>query len=166
MTENPNPEKGMESWINRAAGPELIYKRLRPQARAPTLGSAEAVGLDVYSPEEHTIGSWDRELIPLGLSFEIPGGYYLRIASRSGLAVQSYLDVLAGTVDADYKGEVKVLLGNSGPQSYQVRTGDKIAQLILARNYKPNLVEALDSEVPIVVKAGDRGTQGFGSTGI
>ena len=98
--------------------------------------------------------------MPTGLSISFPAGLYARIAPRSGLALKKFMDVGAGVVDADYRGEVGVVLFNHGDQDFEVKMGDRIAQLILEQISTPEVVEVsgLDETV--------RGTGGFGSTGI
>ena len=95
-----------------------------------------------------------------GLSISFPTGLYARIAPRSGLALKKFIDVGAGVVDADYRGEVGVVLFNHGDQDFEVKMGDRIAQLILEKIDTPPVeeVQGLDDTV--------RGTGGFGSTGV
>ncbi len=86
----------------------LTFKQLDPRATLPTRGSALAAGLDIYAIEELTIAPGERQLARTGLVVAIPEGYYGRIAPRSGLALKNGLDVLAGVIDADYRGELGV----------------------------------------------------------
>jgi len=97
--------------------------------------------------------------VPTDLSIAVPEGTYGRVAPRSGLAVKHFLDVGAGVVDADYRGPLGVVLFNFGKEDYQVREGDRIAQLVLERIVTPDVleVESLDDT--------QRGEGGFGSTG-
>jgi dUTP pyrophosphatase len=122
-----------------------------------------AAGYDLYSAEDSVIiPGGDRTLVSTGLHISIPSGYYGRIAPRSGLAVKHGIGVGAGVVDEDYRGEVKILLFNHSKETFVVRFGDRIAQLILEKIATPDIVEvdnlgALDST--------ERGYGGFGSTG-
>ena len=95
-----------------------------------------------------------------GLSISFPTGLYARIAPRSGLALKKFIDVGAGVVDSDYRGEVGVVLFNHGDQDFEVKMGDRIAQLILEKIDTPPVeeVQGLDDTV--------RGSGGFGSTGV
>ena len=95
-----------------------------------------------------------------GLSISFPAGLYARIAPRSGLALKKFIDVGAGVVDADYRGEVGVVLFNHGDQDFQVKMGDRIAQLILERIDTPPVEEVSGLGETV------RGTSGFGSTGM
>ena len=84
----------------------LNFKRLHPEARLPTRGSAGAAGLDLCAVERLTIESGGRAAVRTGLAVAIPRGFYGRVAPRSGLAVRHGLDVLAGVIDSDYRGEI------------------------------------------------------------
>lgn len=100
-----------------------------------------------------------KALVPTDISIAVPEGTYGRVAPRSGLAVKHHLDVGAGVVDADYRGPLGVVMFNLGKEDYQVRQGDRIAQLIIERIMMLDVVgvESLDETV--------RGEGGFGSTG-
>jgi len=99
-------------------------------------------------------------MVKTGLSVEIPEGYYGRIAPRSGLAHKNGIDVLAGVVDSSYRGEIRVILYNTDKEeTLQVRSGDRIAQMIVERHYNFEFVEVEDLSVT------ERGEGGFGSTG-
>jgi len=93
---------------------KLRIKKLDPKAFIPTKGSEHAAGYDLYSIEDTVVKSKDKKLISTGISMSIPVGNYGRVAPRSGLAVKNFIDVGAGVIDADYRGEVKVLLFNFG----------------------------------------------------
>jgi dUTP pyrophosphatase len=141
---------------------ELKFKRLDSQAVLPTRTNATDAGLDLYAMESVRIYESDYETIPIGIAVEIPEGYYGRIAPRSGLAAKYGLDVLAGVIDASYRGEIKVIVSNYGLGSgdyITINPGDRIAQLIIEK-----------IEVPVAVWADElddtaRSAQGFGSSG-
>jgi len=138
---------------------KLKFKRLNDDAVLPTRGSVNAAGLDLYSRETCWLWPHIVRVVSTGISAAIPIGYYGRVAPRSGLAVKHGLDVLAGVIDSDYRGEICVALISHHDTSYQVQKGDKIAQLIIEKIEvpEPEWVEELDETV--------RGTAGFGSTG-
>src|SRR5256885_5182664 len=92
----------------------LSFKRLDPKALLPKRASPSAAGLDLYSIEAITLQPKERRLTQTGLAVAIPEGYYGRLAPRSGLATQKGIDVLAGVIDADYRGEIGCLLYNAG----------------------------------------------------
>jgi dUTP pyrophosphatase len=131
----------------------------------PSYQSEAAAGLDLVAavardaPAVIAPGRW--AAIPTGLALELPSGTEGQVRPRSGLAAQHGVTVLnaPGTIDADYRGEVKVLLVNLGPEAFTVTRGMRIAQLVIASVARARLVEAAD------LGASSRGTGGFGSTG-
>src|SRR5210317_962726 len=138
---------------------QLLVKKLNEHAITPTRGSPLAAGYDVYSSVDTTIASGCRGLVDTGVAFTVPLETYGRIAPRSGLAVKKGIQVGAGVIDRDYTGEVKVVLFNHGDEDFEVKKGDRIAQLILERCETPE-VEEIN-----IVEDTDRGSGGFGSTG-
>ncbi len=132
----------------------------------PEYQTADAAGMDLLAalPEVATVllqpGS--RVLIPTGLVFELPGGLEAQVRPRSGLAINHGVTVLnsPGTIDADYRGEVSVILINLGPEAFPIRRGDRIAQMIVAPVTQARLVEAK------ALSKTARGAGGFGSTGL
>lgn len=137
----------------------LGFKKLDHRATLPARGSQLAAGLDLYSIEDVTILPKQRALVPTGLAVAIPEGYYGHIAPRSGLATQKGLDVLAGVIDADYRGEIRCLLYNTGDEAIQLPAQSKICQLIIEKIITPVAVWADE------ISDTDRGSGGFGSTG-
>lgn len=141
---------------------------LSDRARAlggPAYGSAGAAGLDLRAclPEDDvslTLAPGARVLVPTGLAVAVPEGHYGRVAPRSGLALKQGVDVLAGVIDGDYRGEVGVLVLNTGDAPVVVCHGDRIAQLIVERISRPRPV-AVDR-----LEDSARGAGGFGSTGV
>lgn len=137
----------------------LHFKRLHPDARLPTRGSAHAAGLDLYSLERVTLAPGGRAAVRTGLAVAIPEGFYGRVAPRSGLAVRHGLDVLAGVIDSDYRGEILCALVNLGSEPFEVAPGARVAQLIVEAIALPEPGWAEDLEETA------RGAGGFGSTG-
>ena len=135
-------------------------QKLRPNATIPTRGSEQAAGSDLYSVEEVEIAPGEKAMVSTGIALAIPTDVYARIAPRSGLAVKYGIDVLAGVVDSDYRGEIKIILVNLGKESFLIKPGDRIAQLILERIKIP-----LFSEVNNLAET-SRDAKGFGSTGV
>ena len=130
-----------------------------PNAHIPQRGSSSAAGWDLYSSCGLIVKARSRALCDTGIRMAIPQGQYGRIAPRSGLASRHSIDVSAGVIDADYRGEIKVLLVNNSDIDYEVRVGDKIAQIIIELiNVRPLLLVANLEET-------ERGEGGFGSTG-
>lgn len=137
----------------------LEFQRLDPQAVLPTRGSSAAAGLDLYSIEAVRLEPGQRVVARTGLAVAIPKGFYGRVAPRSGLATKNGLDVLAGVIDADYRGEIGCLIYNAGSEPIELPALSKICQLIIEKIITPRAVwteELGDTE---------RGAGGFGSTG-
>jgi dUTP pyrophosphatase len=136
----------------------IRIQRLSEEARIPTRGSRLAAGHDLYSIEDILIPCNNRALVKIGLAIAVPEGTYGRIAPRSGLATKG-ISVDAGVIDADYRGEVKVLLVNHNKMDYEVKRGDRIAQLVVERIDDQDWmeVEGLDET--------ERAGKGFGSSG-
>lgn len=130
----------------------------------PVYASAGAAGADVFAllDKELVLKPFERALVPTGLSFSIPDGYEVQLRPRSGLALKQGVGLpnSPGTIDADYRGEVRVLLVNLGSDDVVVRDGDRIAQMVLAPVYQARFVQddSLDDT--------ERGSGGFGSTGL
>jgi dUTP pyrophosphatase len=131
----------------------------------PAYQSAHAAGLDLLAavPEATPmiITPGKHALVPTGLSIALPPGYEAQIRPRSGLALKHGITVLnaPGTIDADYRGEVSVLLINHGDAPFEVRRGERIAQMVIAPVVQVELVPAIS------LSATDRGSGGYGSTG-
>jgi len=128
----------------------------------PSHGTVHASGVDLRSNEEGVLQPGEVRAFGTGLSVEIPPGYEFQVRSRSGLALKNRVMVLnsPGTVDADYRGEVRVILYNAGAQPFQVRRGDRIAQMVLCPVLRPVFVE-VDS-----LSGTERDSGGVGSTGV
>ena len=125
----------------------------------PAYGSAHAVGLDVVAAESLTLMPGQRHAVATGIAIAIPHGYEVQVRSRSGTAVRNGITCLTGTIDSDYRGEVKVILANLGSEPFEVRRGERIAQLVPAP-----VLQALIIEVEGLGETA-RGAGGFGSTG-
>lgn len=138
----------------------LQVKKLTESSKLPYRSSELSAGYDLYASEETTIKQGHRGLVPLGIAIAVPTGTYGRIAPRSGIAVKHGIDVGAGVVDADYRGQVMVLVFNHGEADYTINTGDRIAQLILERIETPAVCEVNE------LQNTTRDTSGWGSTGI
>ncbi len=129
----------------------------------PEYATAQSAGMDLRAAltESITLGSLERALIPTGLYVELPEGYEMQIRPRSGLAAKHGVTVLntPGTIDADYRGEIKVILVNLSAEPFEVKPGERIAQAVVAAHARVewNPVEELGTT--------ERGAGGFGSTG-
>eukprot|EP00435_Cladocopium_sp_Y103_P005472 s1608_g1.t2 len=147
----------LRSWI--FPKEELKVKLLDEAATLPARGTTGSAGLDLCSTRDYQIAPGEHQLIRTGLAMELPRGTYGRLASRSGLATCG-IEVSAGVIDRDYRGEIKVLLRNVSNRDFWVRQGDRIAQLIVEKVMEVNIqqVESLSETT--------RGHQGLGSTGL
>jgi len=137
----------------------LRFKQLDPKAVLPTRGSSFAAGLDICSIEDVVIGPHQRATARTGLAVAIPHGFYGRVAPRSGLAAKQGLDVLAGVIDSDYRGELCCVLYNTGDAAIVLPAGSKICQLIIEKIITPQATWVNDLDETA------RGAGGFGSTG-
>jgi len=139
----------------------LLFKRLIDHGLPiPTRGSEFAVGLDLQAADDAVLEPGERKLIKTGFAVQLPDGHYGRVAPRSGLAYKHGIDVLAGVIDIDYRGDVGVILINTSQNTFTVNKGDKIAQLIVEACSYPDVKEV--DELPETV----RGQGGYGSTGV
>ena len=139
---------------------KMQVKKLVPFAKMPIRVSKHAAGFDLASANDVVVPARGRAVVKTGLAIAIPENTYARIAPRSGLAVKKFIDTGAGVVDYDYRGEVGVVLFNHAEEDFQVNVGDRIAQLILERISMADCIETSE------LFDTDRGTEGFGSTGI
>lgn len=141
----------------------LNVRKLVPSAILPARATPGAAGYDLFSADGYFVLPGHRVVVSTGISVELPPGTYGRVAPRSGLAVKHGLDCLAGVIDPDYQGELKVVLLNTDVRNaFVIRPGYRIAQLILEKFDTVDVVE-IPSECTQIVT--DRGTGGFGSTG-
>ncbi|KAF8304783.1 dUTP diphosphatase [Clavulina sp. PMI_390] len=152
-----------ENTISESAPPvptsQLLIKRISDRATVPTRGSQHAAGYDLYSAEDKVIPANGKALIDTQISIAVPLGTYGRVAPRSGLASKFMIATGAGVIDADYRGIVFVLLFNHSDKDFEVKPGDRIAQLILEKCETPPVLEVDSLEETL------RGAGGFGSTG-
>ncbi|KAI8089205.1 dUTPase-like protein [Halteromyces radiatus] len=142
-----------------ASLPNLLVKKLSDKGKLPTRGSAQAAGYDLYSAADIVIPAQGKVIVPTDISIAVPEGCYGRVAPRSGLAAKHFIDTGAGVIDADYRGPVGIVLFNFSKEDYQVRQGDRVAQLILERIFTPEVMEVQDLDATV------RGAGGYGSTG-
>ena len=142
---------------------EIELKRL-PHGEGlptPTYATEGAAGLDVVAAEDLTLSPGERHGVATGFAIAIPEGYEVQVRPRSGLALKHGITCLntPGTIDHDYRGEVKVILANLGTEPFEVRRGERIAQLVPAPVLKARFREVAE------LTDTSRGTGGFGSTG-
>jgi dUTP pyrophosphatase len=140
---------------------KIINKSPFPLPQYETAGSA---GLDLRAniAEQITLGSLERQLLPTGLFIELPIGYEAQVRPRSGLAIKKGLGLVnsPGTIDSDYRGEIKIILVNLSNQPQTVEPGERIAQMVIAK------YEQIEWAEVAVLSETERGAGGFGSTGV
>lgn len=147
---------------------EIRLKRLAhgQDLPLPEYQTAAAAGVDLLAAiplnSRLVIEPGGRDLVPTGFALELPPGYEAQVRPRSGLALRHGVTVLnsPGTIDADYRGEICVILINLGDEPFEIARGDRIAQMIVAPVIRARLVEAA------TLSSSDRGADGFGSTGV
>ena len=127
----------------------------------PAYATAHAAGLDVVAAEDLALEPGQRRAVATGFAIAIPHGYEVQVRPRSGLALKHGITCLntPGTIDSDYRGEVKVVLANLGSEPFEVRRGERIAQLVPAPVLQADFTEVAELEET------ERGAGGFGSTG-
>ena len=140
--------------------PVLRFVKVTDKAFAPMKGSPLAAGYDLYSAYDTIVPARGKALIKTDIQVAVPSGCYGRVAPRSGLAIKNFIDVGAGVIDEDYRGNLGVVLFNFGETDFEIKYGDRVAQLICERIKYPELeeCETLDET--------ERSAGGFGSTGI
>lgn len=150
---------------NQLPGNELTVRvtQLNASVPLPQYQSAGAAGADVHAciAEPVSLPPGERILVPTGLSMEIPEGYEIQVRSRSGLAIKNGIFVVnsPGTIDSDYRGEIKIILGNIGTETIIIKPFDRIAQLILCPVFRASWEPANE------LSSSERAHGGFGSTG-
>lgn len=144
--------------------PVVKFLKLKPEAVLPAYMTDLAAGLDISALPEAvlTLEPGERVLVPTGLAVAIEPGYEIQVRPRSGLALRNGVTLLntPGTIDADYRGEIGIIMINHGQESFTIKPGDRIAQLIVApvSHCRIELVEELPTT--------KRGAGGFGHTGV
>jgi len=142
---------------------KIQIKKLSNSVSIPKYETSGSSGMDIAAHIEDNvmINPGEKVLVPTGFSVAIPRGYEIQIRPRSGLAVKKNITVLntPGTIDADYRGEVKVILINFGKEKFVIENGDRIAQMVVCPVTQANLEEVKE------LTSTERGSDGFGSTG-
>jgi len=139
---------------------DVQIKLLSENAKIPSQGTSMSAGYDLYAAEEGLVPRHSRKLIKTNVSMSIPMNHYGRVAPRSGLAYKNGIDVLAGVIDSDYRGDIGVVLYNTDKDSdFNVKIGDKIAQIIIEPCSSVNFMKTQ------ILSNSNRGESGYGHTG-
>lgn len=150
----------MEGKSEDSKGPQFLIRKRKADAYVPFKASRRAAGYDLTSYYDYEIPPHGKELIHTEIEVALPEGTYGRIAPRSSLAWKFHIDVGAGVIDSDYRGEIGIVLFNHSDTPFKIQKGDRVAQLIIERienEEELKIVEDLEST--------ERGENGFGSTG-
>lgn len=137
----------------------IPVKKMHPDARLPAFAHTTDAGCDVFSMEEVAIGPGERKVVGTGIAMAIPQGYVGLVWDKSSISGTLGLKTMGGVLDAGYRGEIKIILYNTGTEPIHLEKGRKIAQLLIQPIHQPAFQEVDDLD------ATDRGDGGFGSTG-
>jgi dUTP pyrophosphatase len=139
---------------------KLKIKKLDKNARLPKYAHTNDAGMDLFSIESKTLESGERFVCRTGIAMAIPTGYVGLIWDKSGVAAKGGIKTMGGVVDSSYRGEVGVVLKNLSKEKYEIKKGEKIAQMLIQKIENPEIEEVDDLE------STERGNGGFGSTGL
>jgi len=139
---------------------KLKIKKIKKEARLPEYAHKNDAGMDLFSAESFVLSPGERKICSTGVAMAIPAGYVGLIWDKSGIASKKGIKTMGGVIDCNYRGEVGVILQNLSEEKYEVKTGDKVAQMLIQKVECPMLEEVNKLEDT------ERGEGGFGSTGI
>ncbi len=134
--------------------------KIEEDAKIPNYANLSDAGMDLFSIEEVVLKIGERQAIRTGIKTEIPDGYVGLVWDKSGLALNNGIKTMAGVIDSGYRGEIKIVLINLGDEDFEIKKGQKIAQMLVQKVERPE-IELVDE-----LNATERGENGFGSTGL
>ncbi len=137
----------------------IKIKKLVPEATLPQIGKVGDAAMDLVACKDYALAKGEKVLISTGIAMVIPAGFWGNIRDRSGLAAKHGLHTIAGVIDPNYRGEILVAMVNLGSEDYQIKAGDRIAQMLIQKFEDIELEESSDLEET------NRGEKGFGSSG-
>ena len=140
---------------------KIYFQKLNPSAKLPAYAYEGDAGMDLFSCEDLEIAPHSKALISTGLRVAVPKGHGGFVWDKSGIAVKNHIKTMAGVIDSNYRGELKVALANLGNEHYKIKKGEKIAQLIIKPVVNPEVIET--EELP---EDETRGERGFCSSGL
>lgn len=138
---------------------KLKIKKLREDAMIPSFNHDTDAGLDMYSVDEVLVAPQERKAVDTGIALELPKGHAGLVWDRSGLALKEGIITMGGVIDEGYRGEIKIIVYNMTDQYYQIKKGDRIAQMLIQKVEHPKI------EVTGMLSESDREAKGFGSSG-
>lgn len=139
---------------------KVKFQKISEDAIAPCYGHSGDAGLDIFSVEDVVLKSGERKRIRTGIRMELPEDYAGLVWDKSGIAFNEGIKTMGGVVDSGYRGEILVVLVNLGKNSYEIKRGQKIAQLLIQK------IEEAEIEIADSISETSRGEDGFGSTGL
>ena len=139
---------------------KIRIKKIHEEAIVPNFAHSGDAGMDLYSVEDLILKPGERVAVSTGISAEFPEGYVALVWDKSGMALKSGIKTMAGVIDSGYRGEYKIVLTNLSPENFEIKKGQKIAQLLLQK------IEVPEIEIAEELSEADRGEGGFGSTGV
>lgn len=140
---------------------KVFFQKLDPSAKLPSYAYEGDAGMDLFSCEDSKIKPGEKAIISTGLKVAVPAGYAGFIWDKSGIAVKNHIKTMAGVLDSNYRGELKVVLTNLGKETYSIERGHKIAQLVIKPVASPQIIEIEEMDDETI-----RGEGGFGSSGM
>ena len=149
---------------------KIYFQKIDPSAKLPSYAYEGDVGMDIFSFKDVEIAPGTHEVISTGLKIAVPRGHGGFVCDKSGIATKNHITTIAGVIDPNYRGELKVALSNLGKEPYQVKKGEKIAQLVIKPVVASEILEV--DELPAceehtkIQRGGVRGERGFGSSGL
>ncbi|MFT5179876.1 MAG: dUTP pyrophosphatase [Candidatus Paceibacteria bacterium] len=138
---------------------DVKFKKLYPEAKAPTYATDDDAGMDFYALEDTTILPMERKLVRTGIAMEIPKGYVGLVWDKSGVSYKKGQIKTSGVLDSGYRGEINIVMINITGESYTFEKHDKVAQMLIQEKVTANLIEVDE------LSGSERGEGGFGSTG-
>lgn len=138
---------------------KIKIKKLVPEATRPQISRVGDAAMDLVSCKDYTLAKGEKVLISTGIAMAIPAGFWGNIRDRSGLAAKHGLHTIAGVIDPNYRGEILVAMVNLGSEDYQIKAGDRIAQMLIQK------FEDIELEESSELEESNRGEKGFGSSG-
>lgn len=139
---------------------KIRVKKLHPEAKVPAFAHSGDAGMDLYSVEDMMLAPGERGSVPTGIAIELPDGYVSLVWDKSGPSHKFGVKTLGGVLDSGYRGEYLIGLINLGQEPFEIKKGQKIAQLLIQKVERPEIEEADE------LRDTSRGAGGFGSTGV
>jgi dUTP pyrophosphatase len=139
---------------------DVKFTAVHKNAKVPSLGTDGSAGYDLTAVEKYSVPKGKRIIVKTGIKLEMPTTLFAKIAARSGLSVKHSIDIAAGIIDSDYRGELGVVFVNNGESDYTINVGDKVAQLV----FLPRIVVKFDVVAEQSLSTTVRGASGYGST--